>query len=149
MEPTKKRVHFVIAGILYGIAVCIWSFFSLGMGHGDAVLFVIFSSPFSSFFNFYLALSLIPVIWTIFGLLMAFLDYPVSRFIFLVIITSHYITIFYFLISPPYANFWGDFFRYLNSINGASTIVIGLAAYLVGQVVMWRRFIKSYSEDVE
>lgn len=157
METTKRKVNFIIAGVLYGIAMFIWSFFSLGMGHGTVVLFTIFSSPISIFFGksefgFYLALASIPVIWMHFGLLMAFIDNVVVRFIFLVSIVAHYIMMFFFFITLPddwRESFWSDFFRYLNSIDGASTIIIGLAAYLFGQVVMWNRFIKSYTVDIE
>lgn len=157
MEITKKRIYFVIAGILYGMAMFVWSFFSLGMGHGTVVLFVIFSSPISGFvgnseFGFYLALVSIPIVWMHFGLLMALIDNAIVRFIFLVSIVAHYVMMFYFLITLPDEwrdSFWGDFFRYLNSIDGASTIFIGLAAYLFGQVVMWHRFIKSYSADAD
>jgi hypothetical protein len=139
MKLKKRKEYFIFAGLLYGIILSFLSFLSAGAGHGSYVLLGMFSSPFG-FFDILTAFLMIPVIWTVFGLLTAYIDFVIVRLIFLVLIAVHYVAMFFLLREELYGD-WEHLFRHLSIL--APVILVGFTCYLAGQLVMWHRFIKS------
>lgn len=142
MQKSKRRVMLVIAGLLYGILLAAVGLVATGAGHGTYVLIGASSAPLA-FLAILPALLSPPLLWAIIGGLLSQSGHPGSRAFFLVIMASHYLSLWPLLTREPYGD-WESFDRMWQT--WPVILATGVACYMVGQAVIWLYFLQRQKE---
>lgn len=136
--PTTKPNSLWIVGLLYGLLLTVFGVFAANAGHGTYVLIGIFSAPFGLLGTRASFLGAI-ILWLMMGLLLG----AFRKKLFLLAIVTHYVGIALLLNTDSFGD-WQYFEQALES--NATSIFLGLAIYIGGQLAMWLRYAMSSTE---
>jgi hypothetical protein len=127
-----SKLKSVIAGTLYGIGLSLFGFLLAGAGHGTFFLLGLAAAPFSVF-GVLVAFFVPPIIWP--AIVWAISAGLLYRTRFLGFILIHYLSAACLLTLSGYADG-----KYVERTWRAmpTVMLLGIAWYLVGQVVLWR-----------
>ena len=140
-ESTPRPSSMGAMGFLYGLLLTVFGVFAASAGHGTYVLIGVFSSPFgllgtrAAFFGAI-------ILWSVMGLLLG----SSRKKLFLLTIATHYVGIVLLLNTESFGD-WQYFDQALES--NATSIFLGLAIYIVGQLAMWLRYAMSITEAAD
>jgi hypothetical protein len=143
-EKTTRQSNLWAMGILYGAVLTVIGFLAANAGHGTYVLMGIFSAPFG-LLGIPGAIIGAMILWLLIGLLLGGRNSSSKKF-FLLMILVHYAGIILLLNTETFGD-WKYFEQAIE--NNATTIFLGLAIYVVGQLFIWLRFAMAVTEKTE
>jgi hypothetical protein len=135
MPPDPLRtLLFGITGITYGGLLFFPGFIATGAGHGTYVVAALASAPLSLAQDIGLALFAPPFVWGAVGILLAGVDRPVRRTLFLAAMFAHYASLAFVLRGQSKFADW----EYVDRVGGLAAVAF--AIYAAGQVILWGTF---------
>lgn len=140
MYATMTRQNaYLLLGLLYGLALAVWSFLLAGAGHGTYVALGLSSAPLG-FLGIAPALLGLPLLWACVGRLLAGANAPPYRRALLAVAAAHYLGATVLLSRDTFGD-WG----YLDRALVAAPLLVfcGSAVYVAGQVILWATFFRA------
>jgi hypothetical protein len=129
----SKNYYFVVVGFLYGLMLSIIGLLVAGAGHGTYALIGAFSAPFG-LLGIPVALLGAIILWSVLGLVLAASKMKILLFL----MGIHYVGIILVLNTETYGD--TEYFSKMFETN-PSLIILGLVVYVVGQLLIWLRYL--------
>lgn len=125
---------FVVAGLVYGLALASIAVVAAGAGHGTYVLLGLCSSPLGLMQNVAVALLGTPVMWCLVAALLSAAKKPGCKAAFLAAMVAHYAAL------PIVLSGWSNFGDWEYAEKVPASVTFGAAVYAAGQVALWAAF---------
>lgn len=125
--------------LVYGLVLFALALICAGAGDGTYLPFRVFSAPFG-LITFSAGFYGVPVLWLVAGgLVLAGRRARNFRAAFVILMCCHYLGVIAVVATTPSAK-WSQFFELGPTLNPGIFIGLAFLIYVIGQVVLWRRF---------